>query len=392
MESIMRTLFDISSVFNALRHCRTLLLSLLVLFSGNALATYTCYNEGIDVGWAISSTPLKAPSEAAIGESLGVVATSNPAHHITCANDLGEPIYLVMRAYFAPHTNNTVQAPYFLTNIPGIGFKLFVGSTEIPPIAGTVPKDYYNKPAPYYTDIAHCIGDQISGRSCSINHSASWRVEAFKIGNVTAGQTLSSSYLPIAYLRHYDSYSIAIARTSNNEASSLPEKWRYVYKITGVSGGGNMPPFAVPGTCNVTSGTEAINVFLPAVNASNFQMAYNYLSAGNTPFDIKVSCSGDTGGVLKLNVRDVNGSTNASGVLNSAAGNQAQNVRIQVMFGGGCDAVMPLTSNYYIAVKQFSGAPTNTTIPMCARYVVPDGSRPNGGMVRAQATYTISYP
>lgn len=388
----MHKLLNTDVRFKFLRLCAIGLLSLVTLYSNSSLAGYTCLSFGRDFGWSLSSTPLKSPSSANIGDSLGIVATASVNNSITCEMDMPSPARLSMIPYYAA-ASGSPQAPYFASNVSGVAYKLTVGSKQVNAIAtATKPFNYYSNNID--GSLVSCFSNSV-GTTCSTTQSVTWTLEAIKVGNVTAGQTLSTGSLPIAYLRHYDSFSTGASPQNNEQLSpAFPENWRYVYKISGVNGSGNMPPFGSPGTCSITPGTESFTINLPTVKAADFASGtYGYLVAGATPFNIQVNCSGDTGGTLKLSARDPNGSTHSFGVLNPATGNQSSNVRVQFLFDAQCQYGLPLGDpSRYAEIKTFTGAPTNTTIPVCARYAVTDGTKPKSGAVKAQMIYTVSYP
>ena len=140
--------------------------------------------------------------------------------------------------------------------------------------------------------------------------------------------------------------------------------------------------FVVPG-CTVA--VEPTAVILPTVKASNFHGVDS--TAGQTPFDVKLTCSGSTDLAITLATGSpaTGISASATGVIAPTSGQgMAQGIGVQIRDGNGG----PITFGTAIPAGTTLSGPY--AVHFQARYYQTDATI-SGGSVSAMATYTLTY-
>lgn len=363
--------------------------------------------------WVWSGQPLRIPSDVAVGQSLGVVATvSFPQaasvqycehHNGFMYAPIGNRIanyYLQVNSSYLLASGTADSNGYFIpSGIQGIALRVTMTSNKRYPngvqlrpnvqLAWNMPT-YVRNPIDFNASNSffyHCNwivstpADNQNGNTCYWNPAEQdhrFMVEAIRTGEVTPGAVLTSAMLPQVEWRHQDQY------TTNAQGTSAYAT-QIAYRLGGATGG-SPPSIPAPKTCTVTSGSANQSVTLQTVRVSDFGGSPTV--AGATPFNIVLDCSG-SGGAMRLAMSDASGATNDFGMLNPFGGT-AGNVRIQVRRGSDCSGNMPLAG----ANTDVGTVPAGTrqyTIPMCARYIQPGGASPTAGTIFGRVTFAITY-
>ncbi|KPH00224.1 hypothetical protein AEQ67_09290 [Pseudomonas sp. RIT-PI-q] len=138
-------------------------------------------------------------------------------------------------------------------------------------------------------------------------------------------------------------------------------------------------------TCGVT--TPLINVVLPTVTPNSLSPVGK--TAGNTPFNIELSCQ--AGANVYITLTDVTNTSNTTNNLTLASGSTATGVKLRVLNSSGLPVSYgPSSPNAGNPNQWLVGASASTTsIPLTVQYISTGTVGP--GVVKGTATFMMSY-
>lgn len=309
-----------------------------------------------------------------VGTLLGSATTGTAS--FTCSNlpttkansptlEAGLQIYNLLASQLYPATlpsatSTNINTVTFATNVKGIALQLTIG----PGMRG-----YDQNPGDQQPN-AYVIGyvPEPSG-SLAISYTA----QLIVTGAVTPG-TISA-----LTLFNYEWY---IYGCSNcNSASTSASLGTHLTVTAGTT-------VSLQG-CTVDTGSAAFTVTLPTIAAT--ALATTMSSAGETPFNINLTCQAGTTVLITMAAAKANALY--TGVINSTTGTGfATNVGVQLLYAGtnvnGAVTPTPVTFN---TAKSLGASPNGAmAIQYYAQYFAT-GTPVTAGNVAATATFTMSY-